>query len=109
MYFYTVLILILTSVFFSFERNSDAVVRTQIISSDSLLFPKAKHREQSKLIHQLLTKYHYKKVSLNDSLSEKVLDKYISSLDPNREYLYSSDINYFNQYERQMDDYITSG
>ncbi len=109
MYFYTVLILILTSIFFSFEREPDTVVRTQIISSDSLLFPKAKHREQSKLIHQLLTKYHYKKVSLNDSLSEKVLDKYISSLDPNREYLYSSDINYFKQYERQMDDYITSG
>ena len=109
MYFYTVLIFILTSIFFSFERDYDAVVRTQIISSDSLLFPKAKHREQSKLIHQLLTKYHYKKISLNDSLSEKVLDKYISSLDPNREYLYSSDINYFKQYERQMDDYITSG
>ena len=31
MYFYTVLILILTSLFFSFGRNYDTVVRTQII------------------------------------------------------------------------------
>ena len=68
MYFYTVLIFILTSVFFSFERDSDAVVNTQIILSDSLLFPKAKHREQSKLIHQLLTKYHYKKVKSNSAI-----------------------------------------
>ena len=79
------------------------------VSSDSLLYPKAKHREQSKLIYQLLSKYHYQKISLNDSLSEKILKKYINSLDPNKEYFYSSDINYFNQYKYQMDDYVISG
>ena len=79
------------------------------ISSDSLLFPKAKHREQSKLIYQLLSKYHYKKVDVDDSLSVKILKKYIESLDPNREYFYKSDIDYFNQYKMQMDDYIISG
>ena len=79
------------------------------ISSDSLLYPKAKHREQSKLIYQLLSKYHYQKIPLNDSLSEKILKKYINTLDPNKEYFYSSDINYFNQYKYQMDDYVISG
>ena len=79
------------------------------VSSDSLLYPKAKHREQSKLIYQLLSKYHYQKIPLNDSLSEKILKKYINSLDPNKEYFYSSDINYFNQYKYQMDDYVISG
>ena len=79
------------------------------ISSDTLLFPKAKHREQSKLIFQLLSKYHYKKVTVDDSLSVKILEKYIESLDPNREYFYKSDIEYFNQYKMQMDDYIISG
>lgn len=79
------------------------------ISSDSLLYPKAKHREQSKLIYQLLSKYHYQKIPLNDSLSEKILKKYINTLDPNKEYFYFSDINYFNQYKYQMDDYVISG
>lgn len=79
------------------------------IQADSLLYPSAKHREQSKLIYQLLTKYHYKKVNVDDSLSEKILEKYINTLDPNKEYFFSSDINYFNQYKLQMDDYITSG
>ena len=86
--------------FSSYEKNNTA---------DTLLFPSSKHREQSKLIYQLLTKYHYKKIEVNDSLSEKILDKYISSLDPNREYFFSSDINYFNQYKNQMDDYVVSG
>ena len=79
------------------------------IYSDTLLSPKAKHREQSKLIFQLLSKYHYKKVTVDDSLSVKILEKYIESLDPNREYFYKSDIDYFNQYKMQMDDYIISG
>ena len=77
--------------------------------NDTLLYPKAKHREQSKLIYQLLSKYHYKKIALDDSLSEKILKKYINSLDPNKEYFYSTDINYFNQYKYQMDDYVISG
>ena len=79
------------------------------IYSDTLLSPKAKHREQSKLIYQLLSKYHYKKIDVDDSLSVRILEKYIESLDPNREYFYKSDIDYFNQYKMQMDDYIISG
>tara|TARA_B000000475_G_scaffold61002_1_gene48436 strand:- start:278 stop:2344 length:2067 start_codon:yes stop_codon:yes gene_type:complete len=93
----------------SMEEKSHEFTYTNIIQSDSLLYPSAKHREQSKLIYQLLTKYHYKKVSVDDSLSEKILERYINSLDPNKEYFFSSDINYFNQYKLQMDDYITSG
>ena len=79
------------------------------VEVDSLLYPNAKHREQSKLIYQLLSKYHYKKINLDDSLSEKILKKYINSLDPNKEYFFNSDINYFNQYKYQMDDYVMSG
>tara|TARA_Y100000817_G_scaffold63019_1_gene47382 strand:- start:329 stop:2398 length:2070 start_codon:yes stop_codon:yes gene_type:complete len=91
------------------DNHYNSSYKNIIVSNDSLLFPKAKHREQSKLIYQLLSKYHYKKVTLDDSLSEKILKKYITSLDPNKEYFYYSDINYFNQYQYQMDDYVISG
>ena len=101
------------SFFFSFLFFDKNIVNREYndynISSDTLLFPKAKHREQSKLIYQLLSKYHYKKVDVDDSLSMIILKKYIESLDPNREYFYKSDIDYFNQYKMQMDDYIISG
>ena len=109
MIFYSLLIFVLSVIITPEENNNINYSLRYKVNSDSVLYPNSKHREQSKLIHQLLTKYHYKKINLNDSLSEKILDKYISSLDPNREYLYASDINYFKQYERQMDDYITSG
>ena len=72
------------------EKNDNNNINYSLkynIYSDSLLYPKSKHREQSKLIHQLLTKYHYKKTYLNDSLSEKILEKYISSLKVGIDYI----------------------
>ena len=59
--------------FFLFSNDEFKRVSTNdnyIIQSDTLLYPDSKHREQSKLIFQLLSKYHYKKLSVNDSLSE---------------------------------------
>ena len=103
-----VLFIILSSLFFNEGNNHIVYVRNSVVK-DSVLYPKQKHREQSKLIHQLLTKYHYKKINLSDSLSKRILDRYISSLDPNKEYLFSSDIKYFSQYDKKIDDYITSG
>ena len=103
-----VLFIILSSLFFNEGNNHIVYVRNSVVK-DSVLYPKQKHREQSKLIHQLLTKYHYKKINLSDSLSKRILDRYISSLDPNKEYLFSSDIKYFSQYDEKIDDYITSG
>ena len=107
-----IIYLISVFLFFSSINNEKSIFdfsEENNIKSDSLLYPSAKHREQSKLIYQLLTKYHYKKVSVDDSLSEKILEKYINSLDPNKEYFFQNDIDYFNQYKLQMDDYITSG
>ena len=110
-----IIVSILSYILISFFLISYDVVerididRADLIQSDTLLYPNSKHREQSKLIYQLLTKYHYKKLNVNDSLSEKILEKYIKSLDPSREYFYQSDITYFNQYQSQMDDYVISG
>ena len=103
-----ILFVILSSFFFNESNNHIDYMRNGVVK-DSVLYPKQKHREQSKLIHQLLTKYHYKKINLSDSLSKKILDRYIASLDPNKEYLFSSDIKYFSQYDEKIDDYITSG
>ena len=103
-----ILFIILSSLFFNEGNNHINYMRYSVVK-DSVLYPKQKHREQSKLIHQLLTKYHYKKINLSDSLSKKILDRYIASLDPNKEYLFSSDIKYFSQYDEKIDDYITSG
>lgn len=80
-----------------------------ILKTDSLLYPELKHTEQTKLIYQLLSRYHYKKITFDDSLSVKILDNYIKSLDPNKEYFFSADINFFNQHKYEMDNYIYNG
>ncbi len=103
-----ILFIIFSSLLYNEGNNQIDFINKGIVK-DSILYPKQKHREQSKLIHQLLTKYHYKKINLSDTLSKKILDRYISSLDPNKEYLFSSDIKYFSQYDEKIDDYITSG
>ena len=49
--------------FFLFSNDEFKRVSTNdnyIIQSDTLLYPDSKHREQSKLIFQLLSKYHYR-------------------------------------------------
>lgn len=89
---------------FNLKENSK-----EVIQADSILFPEIKHREQTKLINQLLTRYHYKKVSFDDSLSVEILNNYIKSLDPNREYFYGADIKYFDQYKYEIDNYIYNG
>ena len=110
MNFIIYIFLLFISISTYFERNNIYESNNGYsVDVDSLLYPNAKHREQSKLIYQLLSKYHYKKINLDDSLSEKILKKYINSLDPNKEYFFNSDINYFNQYKYQMDDYVMSG
>ena len=76
---------------------------------DSLIYPEQKHRDQALLISRLLSKYHYKKMAFDDSLSSNILDKYVESLDPNREYFYSSDIKYFNNIRYNIDNYIING
>ena len=78
---------------FNYQFNFNDNLKS--VEYDSLIYPEQKHRDQALLISRLLSKYHYKKMAFDDSLSSNILDKYVESLDPNREYFYSSDIKYF--------------
>ena len=89
---YIIVFFIFITSAFSFNNSLLNFNSKEVIQADSVLFPEIKHREQTKLIKQLLTRYHYKKVSFDNSLSVKILNNYIKSLDPNREYIYGADI-----------------
>ena len=106
---YMIVFVICITSAFSFNSSLLNFDPKEVIQADSILFPEIKHREQTKLINQLLTRYHYKKISFDDSLSVKILKNYIKSLDPNREYFYDADIKYFDQYKYEIDNYIKNG
>jgi len=73
------------------------------------LQPEKIHGQTLQEIVSSLNQDHYTDIILNDSLSEKVLDQYIETLDPSRAYFYASDIDSFEQYRTILDDNIKEG
>ncbi|KIO77189.1 peptidase S41 [Pedobacter lusitanus] len=57
----------------------------------------------------LIENYSYKRLSVNDSISSLVLDKYIKALDPYRNYFLASDIKDFEQFRTTLDDAFRTG
>ncbi len=60
------------------------------------------------LVREFLAK-HVTYHSLNDQISEKILNNYISSLDYGKYYFYKKDIEEFQKHRKKMDDYIATG
>ena len=71
--------------------------------------PKEHYRSQTVVITELLSRYHYQKFKLNDSLSSAILDRYIESLDPNKLYFLSDDIQEFEAYRNRLDNDLKEG
>jgi len=61
-------------------------------SSYSDLLPEPLHPRIEQLITTILSRYHYKKIALDDSLSSEIFNRYIESLDYNKVYFLQSDI-----------------
>ncbi|WP_299727870.1 carboxy terminal-processing peptidase [uncultured Endozoicomonas sp.] len=58
---------------------------------------------------QLLSKSHYRKVPLDQEHVEKVFDRYLDRLDPNRSFFLQSDIDEFASYRKQLGESLKSG
>ena len=89
------------TVFFSATALADREV-----ALDSLA-PTPEHEEAVAGIIQLMQRYHYKRVRVNDQLSEQIFERYLESLDPQKSFLLASDIAEFDQYRRGFDDAVS--
>ncbi|MGL1887825.1 MAG: carboxy terminal-processing peptidase [Reichenbachiella sp.] len=80
-------------------------------TQDSLiaLSPAPKHWKETYLVNNLLSKNHYRKMKLDDSLSSVIFHDYFKSLDFNKTYFLQADIDYFSKYEFLLDDHIIKG
>lgn len=58
---------------------------------------------------QLLSRSHYRKIPLDQSNMEKVFDRYLDRLDPNRSFFLQSDIQEFEPYRKKLGDSLKSG
>ncbi|HEY5800342.1 MAG TPA: S41 family peptidase, partial [Burkholderiaceae bacterium] len=70
------------------------------------ILPTAEQPQAAVLAARLLTKYHYKAVPLDDALSQKIFDRYLKSLDPDKLFFTQADIDKFSAYRNDLDDAI---
>ena len=75
-------------------------------SDTTFLRSKPIYGKEAKVITYILDNNHYRKIDLDDSLSSVILDSFVKSLDNNKQYFTSADLQKFEQYRNKMDDLI---
>ncbi|WP_375446205.1 carboxy terminal-processing peptidase [uncultured Fibrella sp.] len=73
------------------------------------LKPTVTQERVEQAVTQLLTRYHYRKVRLSDSLSAVVWNNYLKEMDPSKVYFLASDVTSFEKYKNQIDDALVNG
>ena len=73
------------------------------------LKPTVTQERVEQAVTQLLTRYHYRKVRLSDSLSAVVWNNYLKEMDPSKVYFLASDVTSFEKYKYQIDDALVNG
>jgi carboxyl-terminal processing protease len=82
------------------------------VSADSSfndLIPEPLHPRVEQLITTILSRFHYKKIQLDDSLSSQIFDRYLESMDYNRVYFLQSDLDRLEKYRYEIIHDIENG
>lgn len=79
-------------------------------TNDSLLLqPEPIHIKKAILVSNIVSYNHYTRRRLNDSISSEMFNGYIKALDDDKLYFLASDINKFEKYRLELDDYVQKG
>jgi carboxyl-terminal processing protease len=73
------------------------------------LQPTVIQKKVERLVYEILSNYHYRKIPVNDSLSSKIFDAYIKDLDANKIYFLAEDIKEIEKYRFTIDEALNSG
>lgn len=79
---------------------------SESLSSLTKLKPTLEQGQSASLSAEVLKRYHYKPIPLNDDLSEKIFNAYIKSLDGERIFFIQTDIDQFSTARTKLDDAI---
>ena len=72
------------------------------VDEDELKASRDMHRAVDGVLY-LMGRYHYTQMEIDDELSEKILGRYLKTLDPTRSYFLKSDIEDFEIYRTRLD------
>ncbi|MCY4452253.1 MAG: carboxy terminal-processing peptidase [Immundisolibacterales bacterium] len=73
------------------------------------LRPSAAHVRSARVVVELMSRYHYRKVPLDDALGSTVLDRYLDIFDPGHSVFLASDVEEFDDHRTKVDDALRSG
>ena len=73
------------------------------------LEPLPRQEKTTIVINKVLERFHYRKVTLDDTFAEQIFDRYIKSLDPNRSFFLKSDVGRFQHRFHSLDDELRRG
>jgi carboxyl-terminal processing protease len=91
------------------SSSAIAVNHAKGIDEIPTLDQESQHAVSAKRISSHFLRSHYKEIDLNDQLSIKVFDRFLRSLDLNRNVFLATDIDGFKQYRDKFDDAIEKG
>jgi carboxyl-terminal processing protease len=93
-----------------FAQNvNDVISKDHSIDTNKVILPDETYNRLGQIIIQFLNVYHYKKVQLNDSLSQSIFNDYISDLDNNKLYFLQSDIDGFEKNKSKFYTFLKEG
>ncbi len=76
------------------------------VASPPVLAPLKQQAQAAQLSAQLLTRYSYRPIALDDALSARIMDQFIKSLDPDHVLFLQADIDRFMSERSEIDDAI---
>ncbi len=79
------------------------------VGGDEMPRVTAEDGKTARMVAELLTARHVHHPVIDDTVSERLLTRYIDSWDPQRLYFLQSDIDVFNESKHQLDDQILAG
>ncbi|MCF8261607.1 MAG: carboxy terminal-processing peptidase [Melioribacteraceae bacterium] len=103
------LILVILSVSCKAQDVEKIIAENQFLDSNKVIEPELKHEKLNQVITQILSRFHYRKTILDDSLSATVFENYVGALDNNKMYFLKSDLDEFEKYRYKFDDYLRIG
>ena len=104
-----ILLMILTANFFLAESKMNPIDEENYSDTLRTIEPKNHFTLENQLVTTMLSRYHFKKFSLDDSLSSLMFDRYLKTLDYSKVYFYESDIAALEKERYSFDDYILAG
>jgi len=79
----------------------------EVLVSD--LVPTHRQQRTTLAVNQALEHFHYREITLDDELAERIFEKYIQALDPNRSFFLQRDFDRFKRNARRLDNDLARG